>query len=151
MSSFVGSVGMIRHPEQGERLWLVIWDAEQGHFDFVIAEKLENDSFREALQREVAWILPLDRKRDFIISQMARLHLESVLSIGGKDPTYFIVELFVVELYGKQALENVERDDQTRWLAASEILGGKTSDGHPVSPRLVTLLQKADVLPKHAN
>ena len=68
MSSFVGSVGMIRHPAQGERLWLVIWDAEQGHFDFVIAEKLENDSFREALQREVAWILPLDRKRDFIIS-----------------------------------------------------------------------------------
>ncbi len=148
MTSFFGSIGMIRHPDQMEKLWLSIWDDRDQHYDFVFAEKIESDSFRECLDREIAWVLPLERKRDYLISSMARLHLEIALQLSSNSqPTSHVLELFVVDLYGKRALQAIDNNSSVRWLTTPEILSGITKGGQPISPRLVSLLRRADVLP----
>ena len=54
MNHFTGSVALLRHPEQLEHLWLAHWDSRRQYFDFVTAERLDDESFRECLDREIA-------------------------------------------------------------------------------------------------
>ena len=150
MQAFTGSIALVRHPNQMEKLWLAIWDPRYQHFDFVAAEKLENDSFRECLDRQVAWVLPLRRGKDYLISAVARLHLEALLLVDLR-PTAFLVELFIVDLYGKESLPTVSKDRSIRWLSTREVLAGATEDGQPVSPQLVMILTKADVFQPGSN
>ena len=140
------SIALLRHPEQMERLWLAWWNRREDAWDFVTAERLENESFRECLDREIAWVLPLQRSQQYLISSVARLHLD--LSADEMETTC-AVEFYVVDLYGRTAQEAVDSCDQLRWLSGSELLSGETADGAPVSPRLVKLLQKADVIPRY--
>lgn len=63
MDKFVGAVALIRHPIELEKQWLAQWDPHYGHYDFATAARLENDAFRECLDREIAWSLPLRKAK----------------------------------------------------------------------------------------
>ena len=149
MVKFEGSIGLIRHPEEVERLWLAVWDDRNYHFDFVVAERLENDSFRECLDREIAWTLPLRSGKDYLISSVARLHLDAALSLDASqaDLMLYSIELFVVDLYGKVAAKSLANDPNLRWVSSDEVLMGKTTCGRCIAPRLVAMIRKADVFP----
>ena len=66
-----GSLALIRHPKAREWEWLLRWSDERGQFETLTAARLESESFREALDREIAWQLDLRRSKDYIISSMA--------------------------------------------------------------------------------
>ncbi len=148
MNQFVGSIALLRHPEKLENLWLAYWNAGRGFFDFVAAEPIEGESFRESLDREVGWILDLRRGKDYIVSSMARLNLELPAEDSETDADG-VVQFYVVDLYGKAGRASVELNNQLRWLNGDDVLSGKTAEGEPVNPLLVKLLTKADVITRH--
>ncbi len=152
MNSFVGSIALIRHPEQLERQWLAHWDRSAEQYEFVTAERLEQESWRECLDREIAWSLNLRRGKDYIMSSAARLHFEAQLPVpGNEEETVFVVEFYVTDLYGGAALGVLDRNPDTCWLSGHELLSGVTAEGKSVAPILVMLLTKADIIKRHTN
>lgn len=148
MNHFTGSVALLRHPEQLEKQWLVYWNKGREHYDFVTAERLDDESFRESLDREVAWVLDIRRGKDYIISSQARLHLDIPIE-SETQAMFFVVEFYIVDLYGKSGRASVELNRQLRWLSCDEVFSGRTLDGAPVNPLLVALLNEADVIARH--
>ncbi len=148
MNHFTGSIALLRHPQQLENLWLAHWDARRQHFDFVTAERLDDESFRECLDREIAWVLDIRRGKDYIISSQARLHLD--IPVESDDVvTFYVGEFYIADLYGKAGRAMIEHNKELRWLTSDEVLSGQASDGAPVNPELVALLNKADVIARH--
>ncbi len=148
MNHFTGSIALVRHPEQLENLWLAHWNASRKHYDFVTAERLDHESFRECLDRELAWVLDIRRDKDYLISSQARLHLDLPGGVRA-DETGCVVEFYIVDLYGKAGWGSVELNNQLCWLTSEEVLSGKTAQGERVNPSLVELLSKADVIAGH--
>lgn len=148
MNHFTGSIALLRHPEHLEDQWLTYWDVGRKYYDFVTAERLDDESFRECLDREIAWVLDIRRGKDYIISSQARLHLDIPIE-SETDDTFFVVEFYIADLFGKSGRASVELNKQLRWLNSDEVLSGQTSDGVPVNPSLVELLNKADVIARH--
>lgn len=148
MNQFAGSIALIRHPEYLEDQWLAYWEEGRKRYDFVTAERLDNESFRDCLDREVAWVLDIRRGKDYIISSQARLHLDLPIDseIAG---AFFVTEFYIVDLYGKSGFASVELNKQLRWLTSEEVLSGRTVDGGLLNPALVALLNKADVIARH--
>ena len=121
--AFCGSVALIRHPEQLESLWLAYWNPARQHLDFVTAERLDGDSFRECLDREIAWALDLRRGKDYLLSSMARLHLD-LSDDTGDAQSLSAVEFFVTDIYGKAGWASVELQEHLHWLTCVEVLDG---------------------------
>ena len=90
MNHFTGSIALVRHPEQLENLWLAHWNASRKHYDFVTAERLDDESFRECLDREVAWILDIRRDKDYIVSSQARLHHDLPIQVSDVEIFYVV-------------------------------------------------------------
>ena len=149
MNHFTGSIALLRHPDQLENLWLAHWDEGRKHYDFVTAEQLDDESFRECLDREVAWVLDIRRKKDYIISSQARLHPDLPVEVSDVE-TFCVVEFYIVDLYGKSGRASVELNRELRWLTSDEVLSRQTSEGVPVIPSLVELLKKADVIARYS-
>ncbi|MDG2127180.1 MAG: hypothetical protein P8K08_04240 [Fuerstiella sp.] len=150
MNHFTGSIALLRHPERLENHWLTYWDARRQHFDFVTAERLDDESFRECLDREIAWVFDLRRGKDYIISSQARLHLDLPVESENEE-TFYVVEFYIADLYGKASRAMVELNKEVRWLTSDEVLSGQTSEGVPVNPSLVELLNRADVIARHTS
>lgn len=129
-------------------MWLAYWHIGRAHFDFVTAERVEGESVRESLDREIAWLLDLRRGKDYIISSMARLNLH-LPKEAPDDEADGVVEFYVVDLYGKSGPASVELSNQLRWLTGEEVLSGRTTDGEAINPCLVELLARADVMTRH--
>ena len=146
---FCGSVALIRHPEELEKRWLVWWDEQRRQFDFVTAERLDGDSFRECIDREIAWTLDIRRGKDYIVSSMARLHLEIPVA-KDSDDDHHAIEFFVADLYGRRGREAIIDNDKLHWLTSCEVLDGQTEDGRTINPRLVAWLRQADVIARHS-
>ena len=148
MNHFSGSIALLRHPEHLEGQWLAYWNEGRRQYDFVTAERLANESFRECLDREIAWVLDIRRGKDYIMSSQPRLHLDLPIDkeIAG---AFFVTEFFIVDLYGKSGRASVELNKQRRWFTSDEVLSGRTVDGALLNPALVALLNKADVIARH--
>ncbi len=146
MIKFVGSVALIRHPELLEEKWLARWNEREQSFGFVIAERLEGESYRACVDRQVSSTLRLRRGRDYIVSSVPRLHLDLPPgSVDEADETFYVLEFYVVDLYGAAALVTVDNDATNRWLTARELLSGTAIDGGKIESRLVTLLRRFEV------
>jgi hypothetical protein len=148
MNDFTGSIALLRHPEHLENQWLTYWNASCKHYDFVTAKRLDRESFRECLDREIAWVFDLRRGKDYLISCTARMHLD--LPVEHEDPeTCNVIEFYIADLYGKAGRASVELNKNLRWLTGEEVLSGQTTEGVPVNPSLVLLLNKADVIARY--
>ncbi|MCP4512420.1 MAG: hypothetical protein GY826_39165 [Fuerstiella sp.] len=120
------SIALLRHPDQLENQWLAYGNLGRKFYDFVTAERLDGESCRDCLDREIAWILDIRRGKDYIISRQARLHLD-VLVESKVSGTFFVVEFYIVDLYGKSGRASVERNKQLRRRDSDEVLAGRTS------------------------
>ncbi len=151
MKSFVGSVALIRHPEHEEQQWLLKWSEPRQHYRMVTAERLEGESYRDCIDREIAWDLALQRNKDYLISSMSRLHIEEIMQVSGDcSETFFILEFFAADLYGKTSKSQIEADQTTRWISSREVLNGVTHTGERIDPYLVALLNKYELISPHA-
>lgn len=148
MMRFCGSIALIRRIQNEQAEWLAVWHDQRQQFEFIRSEILEGDSFRECLDREIAWELQLDRGRDYVISSVARLHAEIPVDEAGDDECH-VVEFFVTELYGSHSREAVNATPRAVWLTTAEVLAGQSMDGRPVDPLLVDWLKHADVIAPH--
>lgn len=148
LKKFVGAVALVRQVRDGRTMWLARRDQSTGRYGFVEADRLEGESYRESIDREVAWTLGLKRGKDYIVSSTPRLHLELQAQPPGEtESMWFIVEFYVVDLFGSSAGETIQADPDNRWLSAEELHQGKAADGTPLSERMTMLLSKSDVIP----
>lgn len=132
----------------GKRIhWLGKHNRAKKQIDFVIAQRLEKESWRDTIMREVAWELDLDRKRDMIVSNMAQLNVEFEAILPGQSDTIKIISAFYnVELYRKGTLEKVDQNEDFLWLSSNEICDGVSDSGIPISPLVILLNEEAKVI-----
>jgi len=139
-------VALIRRIEQ-QIQWLGIHNVAKQQIDFVIAHRLEKESWRDSVTREVAWHLDVDRNRDIVVSNMAQLNVEFEATLPGEvDPTHIACAFYNVQLYRKEVREKVEQTESYLWLSVEEILAGETKSGIAISPLLMLLNGHAKVI-----
>ena len=136
------SVALIRKIEQRIH-WLGKFNPAKRQVEFVIAHRLEKESWRESVIREVAWQLDIDRRRDFVVSNMAQLNIELKTELPRLGQTKIRCAFYNVELYRSSVIEQIDNGDEFVWLTSTEICEGETEDGIPVSYTHLTLPTKA--------
>lgn len=145
---FIGSIAMVRRMEHDDELWLVRYHTCGGYLQLISAACLENESFREAIDRELAWSLKLQRGKDYLLSSVPRLHLEVMLkSSSGENVQAFYVEFYVADIYRDAVLRQIEQTEGLCWLSTQELRNGVTSDGILVDPMQSKLIAKGELLP----
>ena len=154
---FVGAIALLRR-ERGENRgrgegrggaseWLTQWNAGRGCYHFIEAHKLDDESFRDSLVREVAWATGLAKGKDFLVSSAPRAHLTFAETPSCQaEPTWFVVEFYLVELMGRRHREILNADDRFGWVSHADITAGAAADGRPLCPRLLSLLRQADIM-----
>ena len=137
MLLFSKSIAMIRHMEGEEVSWLLRWNEQQSQSRFIEAPRLEGESYRDALFREIDWQLSLDRKRDYLLSSVPRIHFE-VSPCGNVHPAktfdyeqsdFGIVEIYTVEVYRDAVKSRLDEDPLICWSSTKEILSGVDGQG----------------------
>ena len=140
MILFSKSVALIRHIENERANWLVRWDPQQSQAAFVESPRLEGETYREALYREIDWQLGLDRKKDYLLSSVPRIHFE-VSPCGNVHPAktfdyeqsdFGIVEIYTAEVYRQVVIDKLNSDTHNCWSSSSEILSGVDGQGRPI-------------------
>lgn len=147
MEKVFRSVALIQKIEEEKSLFLVKANAERNQLEFVIGERLEKESFREAVTREVSWQLDLERKRDFIVSNMAQLSMEYTGTLpGAVTESQIAVAFYLVHLYGNSARSKFIESTTTQWITAAEICQGYTSSGGEIDPIAVYWINRWGIL-----
>lgn len=141
-------IALVRNFNTGNMLrWLGVYDRATHTINFITGERLEGESFREAIRREVAWNLDVDRNSDFLASKMAQLNLEFVESlVNGDDARHYHVAFYNVEVYRDKVLDKIAARDDLIWVTSEEICAGKTKLGIQFDPILKALIKKSDVI-----
>lgn len=145
--SFVGAIALIRRFVDEQCFWLVRRESlpgEHGKLGLLQSERLEKESYRELIDREVGWILKLDRGRDYIVSSVPRAHFQGLVeTIAGG--TLFVMEFYVVDLFGGRAATRLDRDSANEWLSTAELFA-EINTGSDLDPVQKRLLQLAEVI-----
>lgn len=136
-----------RDREDGRDEWLAMWNPGRACYQFVEAHRLEDETFRQSLLREIAWTTGLHTGKDFLVSGAPRAHLQfAEVEDCSADPVWFIVEFYLVELMGKRHRDLLSANDEITWVTVEQISTGRAADGRPLCRRLLSLLKQADIL-----
>ncbi len=140
-------IALARNFDTGKMLrWLAVYRKESRSLNFVIADRLEGESFREAIMREVAWELDVDRKA-FLTSKMAQLNLEFMETLPHSSvETHYHVAFYNVEVYRPALLEMIQSRTDLIWVTSEEICNGATDLGVPFDPTLTYLINRSQVI-----
>lgn len=148
---YSGAIALIRRVDDGTTSWLVRVSECGGRFRLIQTERLENESFREAISRELAWVLDLNRGKDFIVSSVPRLHLDFQHEIHtgeGIARRNMAIEFYVVDLFGSKSREQIANQSENQWLPGAELRKGLTPEGARLDDLQLLLLRKSDVIPE---
>lgn len=140
---FVGAIALIRRDTDEGSRWLAQWNDGRQRLQFIEAHKLEGESFRDSLVREIAWASGLRTGKDYIASSVPRAHLEVETEPAR---TIFVVEFYLVELMGRSAASTLDADNRNCWLSPDEILAGRTADGVLFCENQRMLLGRTEVI-----
>lgn len=143
------AIALVRGWIDNASKWLVIQDAHAEQYRLVEASRIEEESFRESIDREVAWQLELTRGKDYIVSSVPRLHLEIPIEIahgcsGELEQRVDVVEFYLVELYGQKAKQTLLENTRIKWWSPEEILNETAT--HGIISRQQQVLRLADIL-----
>ncbi len=138
MEKVFRSVALIRKYEGGKPDWLVIWDNANQWWDFIVGERLEKESFRETVIREVSWRLNLERN-EFLVSNMSQLNMEYVGQLPGQlEERHIAVAFYAVDLYKSSVARRLaDSKTKTAWLDSSEVCAGQQSKNGPLLNPLI--------------
>lgn len=147
MEELAIAVALIRNSTSPQASWLARQDVATGELKFVIGERLESESFRETVAREVAWEFELDRTRDFLVSNMAQMNLEFIDQLPGKfSESHVKVAFYNVEIYRRNIREQLEGDPLNFWVNSEEICDGVTRCGRRFMPIVPYLINRSEVI-----
>ncbi|MFH5806490.1 hypothetical protein [Alienimonas sp. DA493] len=162
MPHYVGAIALVRRDAQEpsdrevddpapRSEWLSVWNPAQGVLRLPQAEKLEGESYRDALVREVGWAAGLDGGKDYLLSHAPRAHVQYADQCEGPtqgDVT--IVQFYLCELFrhGRAKLRVLEEQGNgaVRWLTAGDLEAGE-ADGKPIASAQLALMKRADLIP----
>ncbi len=159
---FAGAFALIRRVVDEREQWLVRHHECSQTRKLISAERLEDESFREAIDREIAWGLNLERGKDYLLSSVPRLHMELMLKSPQEDATtvnpsapssprqLYFVEFYVADIYREKVLHQLSTDRSLVWLENHELRGGVCDDSTPIDPFQMKLIQKGELIP-HAS
>lgn len=141
------AVGIIQRVV-GDKMEVLLELDPQGHsWRFVVGQRLETESFRETILREIAWRLDLDRKKDFLVAHMPLLSVEHVeRPANSADDAQFKVEFYPVHLYGKKSVQKVSQSSACNWFSCREVCNGQSKHGVCIDPQIVNWLNKWQVV-----
>jgi hypothetical protein len=146
MKQLFQSVAFIEKFEGDKSRFLLKWQPVQNCWKFIVADRLNKESFRESIIREVAWQLDLQRRTDFLVSNMAQLCVEFIESLPDNTQRHVAVAFYKVHLYRRTAIESLHRDRFSRWVTAAELCQGTTADGQAIDKRIVKWINDWDVV-----
>lgn len=146
MNKIFQSVALIQHNEGDQNKMLLRWQETRDRWEFIVAERLKKESFRESITCEVAWQLDLNRKSDFLVSNMAQLSMEYVETLPNDTTQHVAVAFYNVHIYRRTVLQSLSEDPSNRWLSAAEVCRGQTADGQHIHPRVVAWINKWSVV-----
>jgi hypothetical protein len=141
------AIGLIRQIDnEGHRTWLAVWDERRNCFDFVSSERIGKETFREAVTREIAWVLDVDRS-SFLVSNMAQLNLQFDATWPETNESQPIaVSFYNIDLYRRKVREDLQTREGLVWLTAKEIYAGRTVSGLSISSKLCYLINHSKVI-----
>ena len=141
------AVALIRSVESGSPRWLVKHHHENSKPNFVIGDRLEGESRRETIAREVSWELDLDRKRDFLVSNMAQINLDFIDRLPGhQEENHIFASFYNVEVYRAQVLAQLNANDRCFWVDSGEVCDGVTQSGQILNPIVPYLVNRSSVI-----
>lgn len=146
MEKIFQSVALVQKPEGDKSRLLLRWSANQNYWMFVVADRLNRESFRESVAREVAWQLNLKRQSDFLVSNMAQLSMEYVETMPNEDQRHVAIAFYNVHIYRRNVLESLTQDTSSRWVSAMDVCRGRTTDEQTIHPRIVDWINKWSVV-----
>ena len=145
MESFVGSLGLIRSSASPPAQWLLMKGEE---LRFIQADRLDGDSYRECIVREISWALDQEVQEGCLVSSYSRLHLSRAIYVPSEDQeVWFEVEFFVTDLYTEAARQAAADNPHVVWLTGAEVRVGLSRNGVPICERHSLLMAAADVIP----
>ena len=141
------AIALVRNFDTGKMLrWLAVYRKQSRSLNFVTADRLEGESFREAILREVAWQFDVDRN-DFLTSKMAQLNLEFMETLPHSSiETHYHVAFYNVEVYRPKVMEMIHSRTDLVWVTSEEICNGETRLGVPFDPTLNYLINRSAVI-----
>ncbi len=141
------AIGLLRNFDSGQMLrWLAVYRKDSRCLSFVSGDRLEGESFREAIMREVAWELDVDRK-GFLTSKMAQLNLEFRETLPhSSTETHYHVAFYNVEVYRPAVIEMIQSRNDLIWVTSEEICNGATKLGVPFDATLTYLIKRSAVI-----
>ena len=146
MDRLFQSVALVQQSVGDQNQMLLTWQPSQNYWEFIVAARLNSESFRESVTREVAWRLGLNRKSDFLVSNMAQLSMEYVETQPDKSKRHIAVAFYNVHIYRQPILESLTQDPSNRWMSAAEVCQGNTNEGQAIHPRIVSWINQWSVV-----
>ena len=146
MEKIFRSVALVQKSEGDKSRLLLRWSAGESCWVFVVADRLNKESFRESVTREVAWQLNLKRQSDFLVSNMAQLSMEYVETISNETQRHVAIAFYNVHIYRRNVLESLAQDTSSRWVSAQDVCRGRTNDEQTIHPQIVDWINKWSVV-----
>ena len=141
------SIALIQTTGDAPVQWLLRKESNQDHWRFIVGERLNRESFRETVTREVGWQLNLNPRSDFLVSNMALLSMEYVDQHPEEGTEQHVaVSFYPVHIYRERVRQELNADETNRWVSAAEICEGKTVDNQPIHPQVVQWINKWEIV-----
>lgn len=154
---YVGAIALVRRDAAspgdpavadpaGRSEWLGVWNPAKKALFLPEAAKLEGESYRDALVREVGWAADLDAGKDYLLSHAPRAHIQFADQCEGPtEGDVTVLEFYVCELF-RRGRAKLEQNTEVRWLTAADLEAGQQA-GKPINPRQLALMKRADLVP----
>lgn len=140
-------LALIRERADEGSMWLTQASRNQPMLSFVSGNRLEGESFRETISREVAWQLDLERNREFLVANMAQIDLEFEGEIPGQpNPTRLHVAFYSVDLYRSAARKRIAQREDLVWVPSNVLCEADRFGGWLINPFHQSLIQRSKVI-----
>lgn len=142
---FIGAIGLLRMGQPHDGRFALRRDPSRSCLALPSGPRLGDESFRETVEREIAWTFDLERGRDFIVSSVPRLHYGTRLVEECGRAVDYGVEFYLADLYGRRGRERFAEDPLNVWVDRQTLLSGRLEQ-EEIALEQVRLLVAADVL-----
>lgn len=140
-------MALVQRTDGVKTRWFLRWDPLKNYWRFVTGERLERESFRETALREVGWQLNLNRRSDFLVSNVAQLSVEFIdFSTEHHSERQVALAFYQVHVYKKPAIDLLEADSTGCWVSAAEICAGCTDSGQTIDPQIVGWINQWQII-----
>ena len=140
------SIALVQRTEGNSTRFLLRWQPVWQRWEFIVGQRLNNESFRETIIREIGWQLRLSRSSDFIVSSMAQLSLEFSETLPDQASRQVAIAFYHVHIYRAEVLDYLIGDANNRWVSAAEICAGQSDDGDVIHPEIVAWINRWKVV-----